>query len=89
MQIFDRIDPQALETREWHLWLLALSILFLFAVAIALLIYPAAFSSPIALIVASPRQTFFGFCAMAVLAISYLVDRQLLISRLRKKSAEE
>jgi hypothetical protein len=89
MQIFDRVDPLALESREWHLWLLALSILSLFAVGIALLMYPAVFSSPIALRVASPRETFFGFCAMAVLAISYLVDRQFLISRLRKKAAME
>jgi hypothetical protein len=37
--------------------------------------------------VASPRETFFGFCVMAVLAISYLGDRQLLISRLRKKNS--
>jgi len=89
MQIFDHVDPQALESRERHLWLLALAILFLFAVGIALLMYPAAFSSPIARMVASPRATFFGFCVIAVLAISYLVDRQLLISRLRKKAAKE
>ena len=86
MQIFDRVDPQELETREWHLWLLALSILFVFALGIALLLYPAAFSRPIALMVTSPREIFFGFCALAILTISYLVDRQLLISRLRKKS---
>jgi hypothetical protein len=89
MLIFDRVDPQELETREWHLWLLALSILFLFAVGIALLMYPAAFSSPIALMVTSPRATFFGFCALAILTIGYLADRQLLISRLRKKSTGE
>ena len=88
MQIFDRVDPLALEDRERHLWLLALAILFLFAVGIALLMYPAAFSSPIALMVASPRETFFGFCAMAALAIIYLVDRHLLISRLREKTSK-
>ena len=89
MHIFDQVDPLALESRERHLWLLALAILFLFAVGIALLMYPAAFSSPIALMVASPRETFFGFCVMAVLAISYLGDRQLVISRLRKKTTKE
>jgi hypothetical protein len=88
MQIFDQVDPLALESRERHLWLLALVILSLFAVGIALLMYPAAFSSPIALMVASPRETFFGFCALAALAIIYLVDRHLLISRLREKAAK-
>jgi len=89
MQIFDRVDPLALESRERHLWLLALSILFIFAVGIALLMYPSVFSIPIALTVASPRETFFGFCAMAVLVVSYFVDRQFVISRLRKKLPEE
>jgi len=88
MQIFDQIDPLSLESREQNLWLLALAILFLFAVGIALLLYPAAFSSPIALMVASPRETFFGFCAMVAIAIIYLVDRHLLISRLREKAAK-
>lgn len=89
MQIFDQIDPVSLESREQHLWLLALGILSLFAVGIALLMYPAAFSRPIALRVESPRETFFGFCAMAAIAISYLGNRQYLISRLRKKTTQE
>ena len=88
MQIFDRIDPLALETRERQLWLLALSIFFLFALGMALLIYPAVFSRPIALIVASPRQIFFGFCALVILVISYFVDRLILLRRLRNKSPQ-
>jgi hypothetical protein len=89
MQIFDQVDPQALESRERDLLLLALSILFIFAVGIALLVYPAVFSSPIALTVDSPRETFFSFCALAVLVVSYFVDRQFLINRLRKKLPAE
>ncbi len=89
MQIFDQVDPVSLESREQHLWFLALSILFLFAVGIALLMYPAVFSMPTALKVTSPRETFYGFCAMAALVIFYLGDRQLTISRLRKKAGAE
>ncbi len=89
MQIFDRVDPQALESRERELWLLALSIFVIFAAGIALLVYPVVFSIPTALTVLSPRETFFGFCAMAILVVSYFVDRQFLISRLRKKDAEQ
>lgn len=89
MQIFDRVDPLALESRERQLLLLALSILSILAVGIALLIYPSVFSFPIALTVASPRETFFGFCVMAALVVTYFVDRQSLISRLRKKLPEE
>ncbi len=89
MQIFDQVDPVSLESREQHLWFLALSILFLFALGIALLMYPAVFSMPTALKVVSPRETFYGFCVMAVLVIFYLGDRQLIISRLRKKTGTE
>jgi hypothetical protein len=89
MQIFDQVDPVSLESREQHLWLLALGILSLFAVGIALLMYPTVFSRPAALMVDSARETFFGFCVMAALAISYLVNRHLLISRLRKKTSQE
>ena len=88
MQIFDQVDPLSLESREQQLWLLALSILLLFAVGIALLMYPAVFSNPISLIAGSPRATFFGFCAMAVLSIIYLGNRQIIISRLRKNAAK-
>ncbi len=89
MQIFDQVDPVSLESREQHLWFLALSILSLFAIGIALLMYPAVFSMPTALKVTSPRETFYGFCVMAALVIFYLGDRQLIISRLRKKTSTE
>ncbi len=89
MQIFDQVDPVSLESREQHLWFLALSILSLFAIGIALLMYPAVFSMPTALKVTSPRETFYGFCVMAALVIFYLGDRQLIISRLRKKTTTE
>jgi hypothetical protein len=71
MHIFDQIDPLGLERRERQLWLLALSIFILVALGMALMIYPAAFSRPMALIVTIPREIFFGFCAMVLLAVSY------------------
>jgi hypothetical protein len=43
MHIFDRIDLQGLERREWHLWMLVLATLSVFASAIVPLIYPAVF----------------------------------------------
>ena len=89
MQVFDQVDPLALENREQQLWLLAISIITLFAVGIALLAYPAVFSNPIALMEGSPRATFFGFCVMSALSIIYLLNRQIIISRLRRKAAAQ
>jgi len=31
MQIFDRVDPSCLDRRELHLWILALTVIFVLA----------------------------------------------------------
>jgi len=84
MQIFDRIDPQDLERREWHLWILVLATLAVFATAIILLMYPTIFLNP--LVVSGPelRKAFFGFCMLTTLLLAYLTNRQIVLSRTRR-----
>ncbi len=89
MQIFDRIDPANLERREWHLWLLAFTVILVLASGLALLMYPAVFSNPVVLSGVTMRKSFFGFCALSVLLLGYLVDREIVISQLRQRLAEE
>ncbi len=89
MQIFDRIDPHALETRQRHLWLLTLTVLSIFAVGMALLMFPAVFSNAVVLSGTISRKTFFVFCLLTVLLMSYLVERQFVINRLTTKLAQE
>jgi GGDEF domain-containing protein len=89
MQIFDRIDPSRLDHRELHLWILALTVIFVLADGIALLMYPAVFYHPANLTVIPTFAVFFGFCGLAVLVVGYLVDRQMVILHLRAKLENE
>ncbi len=89
MKIFDRVDPLTLDRREWQLWFLALTVILVLAVGLALLMYPAVFAHPVVLSGMTMRKSFFGFCALSVLVLAYLVDRQIVIAQLRKRLAEE
>lgn len=89
MHIFDRIDPASLDRRELQLWLLAFTVIFVLAVGMALLMYPTVFSNPVVLTGHTQRKAFFGFCALAILLLGYLVDRHVMITNLRRQLMEE
>jgi GGDEF domain-containing protein len=89
ISVFDKIDPGSLERRQWHLWLLAMAVMVIFAVGLALLMYPTVFEHPVVLTGPTQRKAFFGFCGLSILVLGYLVDRQFVISDLRKSLAEE
>lgn len=89
MRVFDRIDAATLDQREWHLWVMTIAIILILTVGMALLMYPTVFSEPVVLSGITLRKTFFGFCALSVLLVGYLVDRQIVIGKLRKKLAED
>ena len=84
MRVFDRIDPRDLERREWHLWLLALAALVVFAGAIGLLMYPTVFLNPLLVRGLDVPHAFIGFCVLSVLLLVYLTNRYILLSRLRR-----
>ncbi len=89
MHIFDHIDPTKLERRDAQLWMLAIAMLVIFAVGIALLIYPAAFTMPVVLSGSFLKKIYFGFCTLALLVVGYLMERRIVISRLRAQLKEE
>ncbi len=89
MRVFDRVDPAALERRDWQLWMLALAVILILAGGVALLMYPAVFSNPFAMTGPTLHKVFFGFCILSFLLVGYLIDRHLLIRRLRRELAEE
>jgi GGDEF domain-containing protein len=89
MRFFDHIDPTKLERRDAQLWMLALAMLAIFAVGIALLIYPAAFTMPVVLSGSVLKGVFFGFCALSMLVVGYLMERRIEIGRLRRRLKEE
>lgn len=89
MHIFDHIDRTKLERRDAQLWMLAITMLVIFAVGIALLIYPAAFTMPVVLSGSFLKKIYFGFCALSLLVVGYLMERRIEISRLRAQLKEE
>ena len=89
MHIFDHIDPSKLERRDAQLWMLAIAMLAIFAAGIALLIYPAAFTAPVVLSGQVLKGVFFGFCALSLLVVGYLMERRIEIARLRARLKEE
>ena len=83
MRIFDQINPQDLERREWQLWILVLATLAVFACAIVLLMYPAVFLNPLVVSGSELRKAFFGFCLLSILLLAYLANRQVVLVRTR------
>ena len=89
MRIFDHVDPLNLERSETHLWSLSLVTIFAFAVAIAVLMYPTVFLQPVTFSGGAVRNMFVGFCVLAGLHFGYLLDRHVVVARLRRQLEEE
>lgn len=82
MRIFDRIEAKSLEKRDWHLWLLAISMIFVLAFSLVLFMFPAVFGSQATVTGQVPKTAFFGFCALTLLFNIYLMERSLTIRHL-------
>jgi GGDEF domain-containing protein len=89
MQVFDKINPMALERREFQLGVLAISTIGVMAAGLATFMYQAAFSVSVATGDQITRKIFFSFCALSVLMVGYLLNRQMVIYRLRKKHVDD
>jgi GGDEF domain-containing protein len=89
MKLFDQIDPLTIDRREEQLWMLALIVIFMLSVGMALLMYPSVFSQPVRLSEPVVQRGFFGFCVLSILLVGYLIERQVMIRRLRKALHEE
>ena len=84
-----RIAPSDLERREFQLSIFACLAIVVLAGGLALLMYPAVFSTREYSPTRVPQIAFFGFCALSCLLVAYIVDRQLTIHRLRDQMAAD
>ena len=89
MRIFDRVRLQDLDRRNWQLWVLAIVMILVLAGGLALHMYTLATGSGMALSRREMQQGIIGFCALAMLFVGYLIDRQVVIAHLRKELNEE
>ena len=89
MELFDKVDPRALDRRDGQLSMLSLGIIVVLGLGLALLMYPAVFGSNAGAAGHTTRTLFFGFCALCVLAVAYLINRQQVVQRLRRNLLEQ
>lgn len=87
MQVFDRIDSRQLDRRDAELWTLAITVILVLASGMAVVMYIAV-HHPVTLTGASGKEIFLGFCALALLLVSYLTERQITVRRLRNELQE-
>jgi GGDEF domain-containing protein len=85
MRLFDRVDSTSVDKRELQLAAFSLSIITVLVAGIATLMYPSIESHPILFSVRTLKISFFGFCALSLLLLGYLIDRQIVVRRLRRK----
>jgi GGDEF domain-containing protein len=89
MDIFDKVDPKTLDRRHWQLSMLSLGMIVVLAAGVALLMYPAVFGSNAVAAEHTPRALFFGFCALCVLVVAYLLNREYIVHQLRRNLLEQ
>ena len=85
MRLFDRVDPTSVDTRELHLTVFSLSVIGVLVAGIAVLMYPTIESHPVLFSGRTLKISFFGFCGLSFLLMGYLIDRQIVVRRLRKE----
>lgn len=85
MRLFDRVDSASVDKREFQLTVFSLSIITVLVAGVALLMYPAVETRPVAFSVRTLNTFFFGFCALSLLLLGYLIDRQIVVRRLRRE----
>lgn len=89
MQIFDRIRLQDLDRRNWQLWVLAIVMILVLAGGLALYMYTLGSGAGHSLSPRTLREGMIGFVVLALLFVGYLIDRQMVIARLRKELSDE
>ena len=89
MLIFDRIRLQDIDRRNWQLWILAIVMILILAGGLALHMYTLAWATGFSVSQRTMLKGMIGFCVLAILFVGYLLDRQAVITRLRKDLADE
>src|SRR5256714_13218322 len=89
MATIDRKELDHLERRELHLTIIAAVFVFVLASGLATFMYPQGFVHPEPGNKWTMRVAFFGLCALILLFIGYLFDRQRTVRKLKQQVLEE
>lgn len=85
MRLFDQVDTKTVDKRELQLAVFSLSIIAVLVAGLAVLMYPTVESHPIVFSARTLRIAFFGFCGLSVLLLGYLIERQVMVRKLRRE----
>jgi hypothetical protein len=89
MATINRQELDRLERRELQLTIMAAVFVFVLASGLAVFMYPLVFVHPDAASKWTLRVAFFGFCALTLLFIGYLLERQSTVRKLKQQILEE
>jgi GGDEF domain-containing protein len=89
MATINRQELERLERRELQLTIMAAVFVFVLASGLAVFMYPLVFVHPDTANRWTFRVAFFGFCALTVLFIGYLLERQSTVRKLKQQILEE
>lgn len=79
------LNWEAVERLDWHLWVLAILLIFVLGVSLLGFMFPTAFWFGQELPMESPQRAFFGFCVLLALVLVYLLQRQATVRRLKRQ----
>jgi GGDEF domain-containing protein len=88
MGTLNRTELDNLERRELHLTILAAAFVLVQAAGLAVFMYPLVFLHPVGNRW-TLRAAFFGFCALSLLFVGYLLDRQRTVRKLKQQILAE
>ncbi len=89
MATINRQELDQLERRELQLTIVAAVFVFVLASGLAVFMYPMVFVHADTANKWTLRVAFFGFCALTLLFIGYLLDRQRTVRKLKQQILEE
>jgi len=89
MEVFDKVTQLTIDRRDRQLSILAVLMVIILGGGMALLMYPMVFGKTAVIQVAPSRTLFFGFCALCLLMVAYLVNRMFVVHNLRSSLIEE
>ena len=74
-----------LERQDWHLWTLAILLLFVLGTSLLSFMFPSVYWFGQELALQAPQRAFMGFCLLLGLVLIYMLQRQATIRRLKRR----
>ncbi|MBI2819827.1 MAG: diguanylate cyclase [Acidobacteria bacterium] len=73
-----------LERQDWHLWILAVLLMFVLGISLLSFMFPSVFWLSKQTEIGTPERAFFGFCVLLALTLVYMLQRQATVRRLKR-----